>query len=539
MSGRWERIAAVARLELTIQRREPLSVLYMLVFGLLGAAFAAAGPVELVRGRGPVARDAAWSLMLASTALTAFGQVITTMVAATVVLRDRADRVSDLITVTSLTAREYLSGKLLAALIMLCVIYSAIPAGLLLGSAFGGGSLSQAATGSVRPFLFLVIPTMLSVGGLQFAVGVLSGRLWAIVGQGLLLIWMWNAAIDATGDGTPTMLALMMDPFGSAPVLHATQAWTDVQRGSLPMPLTDALILNRLVWVVIGGGAAGLAILSAGRSSGLRESARSAVMLAVPVVPARDGIIDMRQLRATSTPAWRSAAGTAGYVVRWMLRDTGWRVLAALGAMNVCVHAWLDARGASSALDLSGRTLAAVVLHARMFLILLATIYAGELVWREREERSAPLFDAVPVRDAALISGRIGGALVSQAVLLVVLGVSAALAAMISAGRVLDVVAYGIGIVREVGLPFVLWLLLALSVQAVVQQKVISHLLMIAGWVLWVAVTGSATASSRSDVWWVGAALLAVAVTGLGWTRGVSGRRWWFRRVVVSGTENL
>ena len=111
MSGSMERMRAVLRLELLTQRREPLTVLYVLVLGLLAAAFAAAGPVELVRNRGAVPRDAAWSMLLASTALTAFGQVITTMVAATVVLRDEQDRVAAQLFVTRLTRGEYLTGK--------------------------------------------------------------------------------------------------------------------------------------------------------------------------------------------------------------------------------------------------------------------------------------------------------------------------------------------------------------------------------------------------------------------------------------------
>ena len=191
----WVRVAAVVRLELRVQRREPLTVLYMLVFALLATAFAAAGPVELVGDRGPVPRDAPWSLMLASTAITAFGQVITTMVAATVVLRDRADRVADLLVATPLTRREYLLAKLLASLLMLALIYAAVPVGLIAGSLLGGGSLLRAMVGTLPPFVAVVLPTMLAVGALQFSVGVLSGRLWVIVGQGLLLIWLWTATI--------------------------------------------------------------------------------------------------------------------------------------------------------------------------------------------------------------------------------------------------------------------------------------------------------------------------------------------------------
>ncbi|HYW51464.1 MAG TPA: hypothetical protein VE861_12710, partial [Gemmatimonadaceae bacterium] len=253
-------VRAVVLLELRTQRREPLTVLYMLVLSLLAAAFAAAGPVELVRDRGAVPRDSAWSLMMASTALTAFGQVITTMVAATVVLRDRADRVSDLLAVTRMSRREYLAGKLLAALLMLVSIYPAIPLGLVAGAVVGGGGIIAAVAGALTPFVCVVLPTMLAIGALQFAAGVLSGRLWVIVGQGLVLIWLWTAVTDAVATPGTATIALF-DPFASAPLLIATRAWTDFERASSTMPVSTLLVASRVLWLTIGAGAAGAAIL--------------------------------------------------------------------------------------------------------------------------------------------------------------------------------------------------------------------------------------------------------------------------------------
>lgn len=515
-----KRIAAVVRLELLVQRREPLPVLYVLVFGLLAAAFAAAGPVDLVRNRGAVPRDSAWAMMLATTALTAFGQVITTMVAATVVLRDRADRVQDFVVASRLGSREYLTGKLLAALVVLCVIYGAIPFGLVIGAVLAGGGLTQAIVASVPPFVVLVLPTMLAVGALQFAIGVLSGRLWVIVGQGLVLIWLWTAATDAVG-GAHTDAArslLLLDPFGSAPLLHATRFWSDAERASRAMPVTFALLAGRVLWLGVGVGAAVVAILRGARVS----APRAVIAISADARPA--SAVSERPVAVAGRPrAWRGAVGTAVYVSRWMLRDTGWRVLAVLGALNVCVHVWVDVRHDATGDALVVATLSAVRTHGRLFLILLATIYAGELVWREREERSAASFDAVPVSTTAMLVGRVAGGVVAQCVLVAMLVTCGALTAIVASRETFDVLLCARVAAGSVLAPFIGVLLVSLAVHAAVQQKVAGHLLLIAGWVS-ASLVGTAAAvsgaGSKSGVTWGVMVAISLAATRVCWRRG-------------------
>lgn len=516
------RMYAVVRLELRVQRREPLTALYMVVFALLAMAFSASGPVELVRDRGAVPRDAAWSLMLASTAITAFGQVITTMVAATVVLRDRADRVADLLIPTRLTIVEYRVAKLCAALLMLSLIYGAIPVGLVAGALLGGGSLHAALRGTLPPFVTVVLPTMLAIGALQFAAGVSSGRLWLIVGQGLVLIWLWTVAVDLITQGGGAVAALL-DPFGSAPLLLASRGWSDAERGVRSLPLTPLLLVSRALWLVIGALAATAAIV--------RQPARrirvghSRAHVAAPVVGAQ---VQRAVLRADVPHWWVGLFATARYVSRWMLRDPGWRVLTLLGAVNVGVHAFhAPASGGSGSVPM-------LLEHSRLFLILLATIYAGELVWREREERSAPLFDGLPVATRTLVAGRIAGVIVAQGVLVAVLTAASVFGTM-AGGGVLEA-----GVARsatsQVLVPFVAWMLLSLAVHVVVQQKVVAHLLCIAGWALASVRFGAATATTSAPIagsWWAVACLLAVSVVCGCWRRDGTGRRL-YRRSGVS-----
>ena len=506
---------AVVRLELRVQRREPLTALYMVVFALLAMAFSASGPVELVSNRGAVPRDAAWSLMLASTAITAFGQVITTMVAATVVLRDRADRVADLLVTTRLTLVEYRVAKLCAALLMLSLIYAAIPCGLVVGALLGGGSLHAALRGTLPPFVTVVLPTMLAIGALQFAAGVSSGRLWVIVGQGLVLIWLWTVAVDLTTHGGGAVAALL-DPFGGAPLLLASRGWSDAERGVRSLPLTPLLLLSRALWLVIGALAATSAIV--------RYPARrlrvglSRAHAAAPVVSAP---VQRAAVRADVPHWWVGLFATARYVSRWMLRDPGWRVLSLLGAVNVGIHAYhAPASGGS------GSVMPVLLEHSRLFLILLATIYAGELVWREREERSAPLFDGLPVATRTLVAGRIAGVIVAQGVLVAVLTAASVLGTMAGGGVLEADIARSATV--QVLVPFVAWMLLSLAVHVVVQHKVVAHLFCIAGWALASVRFGAATASTSAPVagaGWAVACLLALSVVFGFWRRDGTGWR--------------
>lgn len=512
------RVVAVTRLELRIQRREPLTVLYMLVLSLLAAAFAAAGPVELVRDRGAVPRDAPWALMLASTALTAFGQVITTMVAATVVLRDRADRVSDLLAATRVTGHEYLTGKLMAALAMLLLIYTAIPLGLIVGALVGGGELGAALPGALRPFIVVVLPTMLTIGALQFAVGVLSGRLWTIVGQGLILIWVWTACAGAAAQADNSWMSVL-DPFASAPLLEATSGWSDAERMTLMMPVTTLLVLNRLGWFLVAAIAATIAVR---RGVPPRTTP---VTVTMPVTAERIATGTQRQptARAAKPAPLAGCVGTALHSLRWMIRDAGWRVLTVLGVLNVGVHAVIDAAGASGPAPATGHAVQALLVHSRLFLILLATIYAGELLWREREDRSAAFFDSAPIPTIALHGGRMLGVVLAQCIVAMLLTVSAAAGSAIGCRCAVTPDLLVLAGVQSVLLPFVSWMMVALAVHVAVQQKVVAHLVCIAGWVLGVLLLGAADGGTRAPtmIWpiLIGGMLSAALALAL-WRRG-------------------
>ncbi len=126
--------------------------------------FASSSAVELVRDRGAVPKDSAWTLWLAFGGLTAFGQVITTMVVVTAVLRDDALRFTPVLATTTTTAREWLLARLVAAASVLSLVFAALPVGAVAGFWLAGDTpLLPLAARVATPYLVLTLPSMLVV----------------------------------------------------------------------------------------------------------------------------------------------------------------------------------------------------------------------------------------------------------------------------------------------------------------------------------------------------------------------------------------
>lgn len=508
-------LLAVARFELRYHAREFLTWLAALVFLLLTFGFTASGLVELVGDRGALPRNAPWVVAHATAGVTAFGQVITTMIAATAVLRDDAARTRELLLATRLTRTAYVGGRFAGAVAVMLLVYLAIPLGALLGTLapwVPAGALAPFDAGSyARPWLLLAVPNVLVVTALLFAAGTRGGRLMVILLVALGLVALWQAGLTLTASPATRTAGALLDPFGSAALAATTAEWSAAERAVRPLPWGGPLLANRALWLAIGVAVAAWALATyrlvlvpagVGRrsepdapSSPAPAPAPAAAAAARPLPPAA-------QLRAT-----------ARFTARWTVGERGFVVLATLALLNAAANAW------GAAPDGSAAVRASVELHSRIFLILIATIYAGELVWRERDLRADALYRTLPLRRGALVLGRAIGVAAAEAVLVAAL-LAAALVVQLRAPDGPDVAA-AFAWAGGTLLPTVVQLtLLSLAVHAVVRHKVVAHLLLIAAWAAAVAAH-----AAIGEPWLVQAALAPGSVgtpAAWGWAVAVA-----------------
>src|SRR5678816_1365559 len=124
----------VLKFELSYWFRRPLTLLFFTLFFLM-AFFSTASGAFLLIATGQIHRNAPFVLATAIGILTAIGQVITTAIAGTAVLRDAQLGTEELLFTTRVSKSGYLLGRFIGAFIIMLVIYSALPVGLLAGSA--------------------------------------------------------------------------------------------------------------------------------------------------------------------------------------------------------------------------------------------------------------------------------------------------------------------------------------------------------------------------------------------------------------------
>ncbi|WP_373068227.1 hypothetical protein, partial [Gemmatimonas sp.] len=194
-------LRALVAFELRLQSRDFLAWLGFLVLFLLTIGYTASGTIMLVGDLGLVPRTAPWAIAHAMAGVTAFGQVITAMTAASTVLRDVSARTQGLILATPLSWRTYLVGRFLGTLAVLLVIYAAIPLGLSLGAwiatvTTNGASDPLALSTVIRPLVIFVVPNVVVVTTAFFAAGALSGGFTVILLVGIGFIGCWQSGLQ-------------------------------------------------------------------------------------------------------------------------------------------------------------------------------------------------------------------------------------------------------------------------------------------------------------------------------------------------------
>lgn len=486
------RLFAVLQFEVRAQLREPLTTLYLLVFGLLSFGYAASNSVELVSSRGAIPRTASWSLMLAFGGLTAFGQVITTMIATTAMLRDEAQRTRELVATSGVSARTWFVGRVAAASCIMLLVYAAMPLGILLGSLVSGVDglfivgIIEVLRNAVRAYAIVTIPTMLVVTLLLASAAAYTQRVLGVLAAALALVGLWQLALALVVLPDYALVGALLDPFGNAPVLANTSNWSVAQRTTDTVPFGGVILLNRLLWMILALSVA--AFVAYARSSRfLGAHARQ-----------QDTPSEVRVSRALAG-ARSASESVRHFTAGWMQLDGGWRIVSVLAVCNAVVNAAV--RPVPVGDNDAASILLLVSTHARIFLILLATVYAGELVWRERDVRVDQLIGATPVSRSALVRGRVAGLLLAQRQIMLPLVLSALVMVVLRTQRinVLSVSAWMAWSIFVLWLPFAQLTVLSLAVHVLLNHKVLAHLLLITGWVAAVSMEQTQTVTA----WWL------------------------------------
>ena len=499
------------------------------------------------------------------------GLLVTAALFGDAATRDFSSGMHPLVFTTPLRRAEYLGGRFLGALAVNAVLLLGVPLGQIIGSLmpymdpqmfgpFRPGAYAQA-------YLLFLLPNLVLGAAVLFTVAALSRQMLPAFLGGVAVFVAYTFAGEMAGDLGASTAAALADPFGIRVVEGITRYWTPVQRNAQAIGFPAILLWNRLLW--LGAAAAILALLhhrfrfahpggAPGRKT-RRKVADADVPGTGPIVgPAVERSFGPRMRVEQTIEVARRALGE-------IARSRAFLALAAGAVAFVFVVGW-DVGGlvfGTSTWPVTHLIAREVLTGAAATIVaVLIALFAGELVWRERDVRVSEIADAAPVPGWVALLGRFL-ALVAMIVILqvVLMGSGVLLQALRGYHR------YEIGLYLRILfgmklIDYVLVAALAMAVHAIVNQKYLGHLVVVLYYVFSVfagsfgvrhnlLVYGSDPGWEYSDmngfgpfvapfVWfklyWAAWALLFALAANLAWVRG---REWSVRTRVAEARSRL
>jgi ABC-type transport system involved in multi-copper enzyme maturation permease subunit len=425
-------LATFFRFELRYRLRQPAVYVFSLVFALLMFGAMTSDAVTIGGGAGQTALNSPFVITQMLAIMSVISVILVTAFVSTAVIRDFELSTDALFFTKPIRKLDLLAGRFLGAVVVAFIVMIAAGFGLLVGTMMPWLDPERLVPFSIAPYvhalLVFVLPNLLVMGSLFFAVATLTRRVLAAYVGVVAFFVAYVVAEQFITDLDSDTVAALLDPFGMSALRISTRYWTVAERNTALVPLSGALWLNRAVWL---GLAAVCFALTARRFSFTSRARKPA--------PASAGVGGQeREASRTDTPlvVVRPSFGRGttlvqlGHALRvelgMVLRGKAFIVVALFGVLNVVGGALgsIDELFGTPILPVTHLMVRVIEGTFSLFVIIVITFYAGELVHAERQVRMHEVHDALPVPSWVPMLAKLGALWVAVLVLLGVAGLT-------------------------------------------------------------------------------------------------------------------
>ena len=481
-------LLAIAGFEVRQRLQRVSTYVYFAVFLALAAFFilAAGGAipnatVDFGTG-GKVDINSPYSLAMLMTLIASFTVVITAAIAGRATHQDIDANTTPLLFTRPITRAQYLGGRFLGALSVILVLSLAIGLGTWLATWLPWMPASrlgpQRLVAYVVPYLLVVIPDMLLMASVFFALAVLTRRMLPVYVGAIVALLGYFIGVNLAGDVERRTLAALVDPFGLLAVDSVTHYWSIAEKNTRLLALQGDFLWNRLLWIAV---AVSLFAFTYRRFS-----------FSVPSAPAARGageVPEEHRRRATVPGARldfsaRASRGVFAALVGLQLRETVksvfFGVIVLAGVLFIASTApAIGKLYGTPTYPVTRQVLTVVGGSFATFILVVLTLYAGELVWRERDAGMAQIYDALPTPRWAVVAAKLTALVAIVALLLLVVVVAGV---TIQAAKGFFHFELGLYLRSLYGISFVLFACLcslAVLVHVLIDQKYVGHFAMV------------------------------------------------------------
>ena len=468
---------------------------YIYFFMLFMLLFFAVSAEDFIFGPGKLLLNGPYALLVSFGQFTGFGSLLIAAIFGPAILRDFQQDTYSLIFTKPVTKFAYLGGKWLASFLTTVFVFSGMILGGVIGTLMPWADRSRQAPTRLAtylwPFFSLTVINIFFLGALFFCVAALSRRIIVVYLQGVsvLALYLILAISVIATNKLDRFWPSAVDPLGMIFTNSITRYWTVVERNSKHLEWTGVFLYNRLIWIAVGVIALVVTYLlfpmSAEALAGRRANrkARQAAKLEEAESKVRPRITSQlpvaHQIFDFST-TWLQFASMTRIRLQNILREIPFWAIAMLMVIFCAINgAFAGEVNGVKVWPVTYLMLNVLQGGGYLFLYIITILYAGELIWRERDVRFEQIHDALPLKDWADWMSKFTTLALME---LILLGI------VMAVGIIMQTVSgyyhYEIGLYLKelivLGLPqFLVVILLALFVHTVVGNKFLGHSIVI------------------------------------------------------------
>lgn len=480
--------------ELKFRFKSPSTYVYFFLWGAFNFLNVAAENFGVIGGgaNGKVMLNGPYANIYNDITICFFGVIVIAAIFGTSILRDFQRDTIQILFTKPISKFAYLGGRWAGSFVATVFAFSGLLFGEYLGTFAPWADHTRIGPNHLiwylQPFFSIVVVQIFFMGSLFFMVSALSRRIFVVYLQGaaVFIFYLLGINIFSSTRSLEHFWSGILDPVGLLMNDRLTRYWTIVERNSMLYSWSGVFLYNRLLWGGVGllalvvlwrffpMSVEALTVRSFGKRAALaREQDRAESAAKPSLIPAKFPEVHRAFGFSTTLAQFASL-----FRLRFnnIVRDVPfWVIVFLMSTISLSNGYFAGKMADQNVWPVTYLMLGSVEGGAMLFFYIVATLYAAELTWRERDTSFSGIHDALPVGEAADWFSKLFALGFVELVLLTVAGLCGVVMQTFAGYHHYELIEYAKELYVIVFPQVLTFALFAFFVQALVSHKFMGH----------------------------------------------------------------
>lgn len=464
-------------------------VLFMLAFLSINILGGAIDGMNINMGySGNVKVNSPVNIYVITTYLTLFGILIISAIVGNPVYRDFEHETHGLFFTYPITKAGYLFGRYLGSAVICIFVFTAVSIGLYIGSIMPWLDPEKVGANKlvyyIQPFFTSIIPNILVFGAIFFSLASLSRKILANYVGAVFIFVIYGATSSLLRDLDNKVLASLLDPIGSTPLFDFIKYWTPAEKNAYTIPLDGLILGNRIVWLLFGA----LVLFFTYKRFSFAQLAREVSLkrLKKEEKIASDYEIDTNLTFHFTKPSFNLQNSfnnwlriTKNEFFNILKNRYFIAILFAGIAFLFSSSINLGSLYGTNTYPVTYQVVDLLDVQFFVFILIVITFFAGELIWRERDSKLNEMFDTLPISNTLVFTAKFSALIFIEVFMMFVILITGLIMQINSGYFNFELSLYFKSLFLVILPNYILYTMLAFFVHILLNNKFLAHVVVV------------------------------------------------------------